>query len=220
MTADGNGEHTLRPHQEVLPPISRSVSSAPEVSNLPQGFLGMAIFARARYASEQKQIEAYNRLVDAKNALIRSLNVQQSLAVEYAIAAERIRNLDDIREAARIETRNQLAGVRASGELAALRVDVEKERLQLERDQYRQRREALNTTPASSQPRTKATMADSFKQVGGDIEEIEQAYAKLRAEVIGRAGNEANLSEEDRRRLQQFEFLRDNLLNDVMGALL
>jgi hypothetical protein len=190
------------------------------VSNLPQGLLGMAIFARARYASEQKQIEAYNRLVDAKNALIRSLNTQQALVVEYAIAAERIRNLDDIRETARLEVRNQLAGVRAAGELAALRVEVEKERLQLERDQYRQRREALNAPPAASQPRSKATMADSFKQVGDDIEEIEQAYARLRAEVIGRAGSEENLSEEDRRRLQQFELLRDNLLNEAMGALL
>lgn len=213
------GERTLKPRQEVLPPLSRSISSAPEVSNLPQGFLGMTIFARARYASEQKQIEAYHRLVNAKNQLLVALTAQHVLALEYGIAAERLLNVDILRETARTEIRNQLNAMRNAGELAELGAAVEKERLQLELDRYRQQRAALNAPAISREARAKPSMADSFKQVGDDIEEIEQAYARLRAEIIGRVGGEANLTEEDEQRLGQFEMLRNNLLNEVMGAL-
>jgi hypothetical protein len=212
-----DSDEPRRPRQEILPPVSRTITSAPEVSTLPQGFLGMAIFARARYASEQKQVEAYHRLVNAKNALLQALNTQQGLAIEYAIVAEQLNNIDVIRAAARTEVHNRLAAVRAAGELDQLRFDSEKERLLLERDQYRQRRDRLNTPPAP--PRPKESTAEAIKKVGDEIEEIEQAYARLREDFIAKAGGEGNLTEQDRQRLGNFQILRDSLLNDVMGAL-
>ena len=38
-------------------------------------------------------------------------------------------------------------------------------------------------------------------------------------EILKRAGGEQNLTEDQRRRLKQFELLRDKLLNDAMEAL-
>src|SRR4051794_17650050 len=108
---------------EVVPPASHSVTHAPEVGNLPQGFLGVSLFARARYASEQKQFEAYTRLVSAKNALVRVLSEQRKLIEDFEYASERVRHLDDIRETARQDVRNRLATVRAQGE--ALKTETE-----------------------------------------------------------------------------------------------
>jgi hypothetical protein len=209
---------------EVLPPASQVVTHAPEVGNLPQGFLGMSIFARARYAGEQKQFEAYTRLVSAKNALIRVLAEQRRLVEDFEYASERVRNLDDIRETARQDVRNKLQSVKvqsealkAETELTALRAETEKERLLYERDRLRQMREGLNASPKErAAPRS---MADKFKEVGDEIEELERAVQAYRADQIRKAGGEENLSEDAKRLISQFEFVRNSAVNDVMAKL-
>jgi hypothetical protein len=223
MSSDGKDRRVLQ--GELLPASPRSVSLAPEVAHLPQGMLGVGHFARARYASEQKQFEAYTRLVHAKNDLLRALNEQQQLIVGYAVEGERARNLDDLREIARQEIRNQLAAVRQQGEIGALRHETEVERLMLDRDRLRKARQDFNTPPApvpaapQSPPPKKNTLADDFTEVGKEIERIEQAYEKLRAEIIQRAGGMDALTEDQQHRLKQFEVLRNRLLNEAMEAL-
>ena len=91
MTDDTRNKTVLQ--GELIPASPRSVSLAPEIAHLPQGMLGMGFFARARYASEQKQFEAYSRLVDAKNGLLSALTEQQNLIVGFEIGRERARNL-------------------------------------------------------------------------------------------------------------------------------
>jgi hypothetical protein len=206
---------------EVLPASPRSVSLAPEVAHLPQGMLGMGLFARARYASERKQFESYTLLVRAKNDLLRELNEQQRLVVDYAIDGERSRNLDLLREGARQQIRNQVAAIQNEGELAGLRFETEKDRLLLERDRLRKARLDFNAppTPPSGGGGKKSSLADDFNDVGKEIERVERAYEELRAEIVKRAGGEGNLSEDQRRRLKQFELLRNKLLNDAMEAL-
>lgn len=216
--SDDEGEPKRYPAPEVLPPISRSVSLAPEVSDLPQGLLGMSLFARARYASEQKQFEAYRQLVAAKNALVRVLTEQRSVTEAYVIASERMRHLDDIRAVARLEVKARLDGIKAQGELSQLQFETEKERLMYERDRYRKMREGLNAPPPEAGGKT--TFANQFNDVCSEIEELERAFEDYKAEVIARAGGEGNLSEDELRRLGQFEMVRDSALNDVLGKLL
>lgn len=217
MTDDTAQKRVL--HGELVPASPRSVSLAPEVSHLPQGMLGIGLFARARYASEQKQFEAYSRLVYAKNDLIRALNEQQSLLVGYALEKERALNLDDLRATARQEIQNKLRNVRQEGELSGLLFEAEKERLLLETARLRKARVDFGAPPATPAPNKKTSLADDFNDVGHEIEKIERAYEELRSELIKRAGGEQNLTEDQRTRLKQFELLRDKLLNEAMEAL-
>lgn len=219
--SEGKSEKPVAINGELLPATPRTVSLSPEVTHLPQGAFGMSLFARARYASERKQFEAYTQLVSAKNTLLRALAQQQDLIVEYGVAAERARNLDDLREIARLEIKSKLARIRGDAELGSLRFETEKERLLYERDRLRKAREALNAPPVEPKPAApKPTMAEEFEALSKEIEEIEGAYSRLRADIVNRAGGEANLTEEQRQRLGQFELLRDKLLQDVMQVLL
>lgn len=220
MTDSTHGRRVVE--GELLPPTPRAVSLAPEVAHLPQGMLGISLFARARYASEQKQFEAYTRLVSAKNGLLRELQEQQRLLVEFAVQAERAQNLDDLRDIERQKIRNELAAIRREGEISNLRHETEVERLQFERDRYRKARMDLHPPPSSPPPKPKPqpTMAESFRDVGKEIEEVERAFEELRTAAIREAGGEEHLSPAVRDRLRQFELLRDQLINEAMGALL
>lgn len=208
---------------EVLPPNPRSVSLAPEVSHLPAGMLGMTLFARARYASEQRQFEAYSRLVYAKNGLLRALTEQKQLMVNYALEDERAQNLDSLRAIARLQIGGQINEILRKGEIDALRHDIELERLMLDRDRSRRAREDFNVPRAPSDApmssTKKPTLADDFGKIGKEIEEIEQAYEQLRSDIIERAGGEDRLTGDQRDRLRSFEMLRDKLLNEAMTAL-
>ena len=42
----------------------------------------------------------------------------------------------------------------------------------------------------------------------------------MRSDIIGRAGGEHNLSDEDREQLSRWELLRNKLLNDAMEVLI
>jgi hypothetical protein len=205
MTDDTRDKRVLS--GELLPASPRSVSLAPEVAHLPQGMLGIGLFARARYASEQKQFESYSRLVHAKNDLLRALNEQQALIVDYAIEGERARNLDDLRAIARQKIQNELAGIRGDAELNGLRFETEKERLLLERDRLRKARLDFNAPPVAptKSPGKKSSLADDFNDVGREIEKVEAAYEELRAELIKRAGGGA---EPDRGPAPPFEAVR------------
>jgi hypothetical protein len=217
MTNDGNGPKRFSA-PEILPPIPQSVSLAPEVTSLPQGFLGMSLFARARYASEQKQFEAYTRLVSAKNALVRALTEQRILTVQYVEASEEVRNLDDVRERARLRMRAEMGALRQSADLAELRFETEKARLEYERDRYRKMRDDVNAPKERATDRPKKSMADAFKEVGGEIDQLIESFNEYRAERIRKAGGEENLTDEERRRFTQWELVINNHINDAMAG--
>jgi len=212
---------------EVIPAGPRNVSLAPEVAHLPRGMLGMSLFARARYASEQQQFEAYTRLVGAKNNLLRALHEQQGLVVAFVEASERASQLDTIRAAARADVRNNLARIEAEGrriargeQLADAQAELELERLAFERDRLRKQRADFSAPPTPSTPRSKESMADRFREVGSEIEDVEKAFEEFRASKIREAGGEDGLSDEVRKQLKQFELLRDRYINDALGALI
>ena len=214
---------------EIIPAAPRSVSLAPEISHLPQGMLGMGLFARARYASEQKQFEAYTRLVDAKNALIQALTSQQGLITAFALEANRARYLPELKEIGRLDIQGTLAAIHRQAALderrfenEKMRLENEQDRLLFERDRLRKARDDFNNPPAPppSVASKKSSLADDFENVGKEIEAIEQAYARMRADIIERAGGEQHLSDDDRERLNRWELLRNKLLSDAMEVLI
>ncbi len=205
---------------ELIPSSPRQVSFAPEVEHLPAGHWGIPLLARARYASERKQFEGYTRLVNAKTQLVRALADQRAAVQEFAWQSERANNLGTIQETAKQSVLNEWAAIHRQGEMAELAADAERERLLLVRDQYRLQREALNAPPAPSPPpKEEETMAQAFARIFKDITEIERVFEESRLEEIRRAGGEQHLSEDQRRRLDQFVLLRDHLVNDIMAGL-
>jgi hypothetical protein len=225
MVSDSDNSTRRLAKAEVLPPLALDASAPMDVAHLPRGVLGVSLFARARYASEKKQVEAYHRLVSAKNALLRAFTEQQGLIQTYAAQAERAYNLDDIRETARLGVRRelmlarqQLAATETEVSLRGLRAELEKESLELELARLRKARAEFDAGPTNSGG--KRTIADKFEDVGKEIEEIEASYEQLRTEMVTRAGGEDKLTAADRHRLGQFALLKEKLLNDAMEALL
>lgn len=225
MSAEKEERRTVT-RVEVLPPTTPSVALPPNVRNLPQGLFGMPLMARVRYASEQKQIEAYQRLVAAKNGLLRSLQEQQGLVEGFAGSAERARHLDDIREAARLDVKTELARARQrhadslnDAETRQLQGEVGKTRLQIELLQLQRERERLENPAAHADP-ARQTVAERFESMRKEVEEIEAAHAALYAKMVAEAGGEENLSAVDRHRLEQFGMMRERFVSSVMEALL
>lgn len=214
MTTSGSGQPPRAPvyQGEVLSPLSGQISSAPDVSRLPQGAFGMAFFARARYASESKQIQAYETLVRAKSRLVEALTEQGRLLEGYALQAVRAQELDTLREIERLKIRAQRADLETATRIAQLRGQIEIEQLE-------QHLANLRKPSAASAPREKPGLADQFVDLGKEIDEIDRAHARLRADLVARAGGEAKLSDDDRHRLSKFDLLREQLLNQAMEAL-
>ena len=223
-------KHSPVSRQEILPPLRQSINSVPDVSQLPPGLFGTSLFARARYASEQKQIEAYTRLVRAKNELISALETQFHLAVSFARAAERAGQMETHRAVGRTQAhlelgliQDQLDGLKERRELTNLAYQEEKEIRLLRIEQAKRAREQFMAPPepaeAPKAPKAPPTTADKIREVGKEIDEIERAFAEERERRTSEAGGEANLSEDARRSLGQFEVMKNNLLNEAMGAL-
>lgn len=237
-------KHSLASRQEILPPLRQSTISVPDVSQLPTGLFGTALFARARYASEQKQIEAYTRLIRAKNELARTLETQFDLAVSFARASGRASQLPTYRKIGESQAhlelgliQEQIDALETRREAAERFSEAQKERRELDNLDFQEQKavrklridqanrahdEFLNPPePPAPPPPPKAppTTADKIRAVGQDIDEIERAFADERQRMIDAAGGEANLSAETKRALSQFEVRKNNLLNEVLGAL-
>ena len=236
--------HSLANRQEVLPPLRQSVSSVPDVSQLPTGMFGISLFARARYASEQKQFEAYTRLVRAKNELASALETQFDLAVSFARASGRASQLPTYVEIGKSQAalelgliQEQLDELKSRRESATLLNEARKERRELENLAHQEAKELrqlrinqakraneefLNPPappPPPPPPKASPTTADKIREVGQEIDEIERAFADERKRMIASAGGEANLSADAQRALGQFEVRKNSLLQEVLGAL-
>lgn len=202
---------------EVLPPLREVAVNPLDVQQLPQGILGSSLFARIRYASEQRQIEAYTSLVASQNALARALNEQGVLVVEHGKLSERVRNLDAIRLTARAQINNELSAILGEGELAALRLEAERERLHLQIEQTRKARSDLNAPPRT--PPAPKTTADLFREAGKSIEDTIRAFEEFKQGKIKEAGNEEALSASDKRLLQSLEVMKNRIVNDIVSGL-
>lgn len=209
---------------EVLPTSPTSPNLPPDVSHLPRGFLGMALTARARYASETKQIEAFHRFVSAKNQLLIALNEQQQGIEQHVRGNARLEHLPAIKAAAGLNAladlelaQQRLAGLRVSGEIAALDRHIERKRKELELARLTKEQEDWEAGRARSNANT---VAERFDQAAKEIDEIEAAYQKRYRDEVARAGGEDRLDAEVRTRLQRWKQLKADLLQNVMEALL
>ena len=234
-------KRSLVARQEILPPLHQTTSSVPDVASLPQGMFGTSLFARARYASEQKQIDAYTRLVRAKNDLVRELETQFHLTVSFARASARAAEMDTHRAVGRSQAHlelglidEQLEALAERREALNYRQDAHKERRELDNLAYqeekelrllrieraRQAREQFLAPPGPAKtPKAPPTMAENIVKVGKELDEIEQAFASERIRRINAAGGEENLSSDERRRLGQFELMKNKALNDIIAEL-
>lgn len=225
MSDENKGSLAYR--QEVLPALGHSVSSVPDVSQLPQGLFGTALFARARYASERKQIEAYSRLVRAKNELLGLLKTQFDLAISFAAASERASQMETYRQIGRTQAdlelgqiEDQLATLRERRELTNLAYEEQKLHSQMRIKRAERELEQLRAEPAPQPPPTSPlTTADKIREVGRQIDEVEHAYTQERERMIRAAGGDEKLSDDARRRLGQFEMVKEKLLHDVLAGL-
>jgi len=205
-------------HGEVIPSGSHALRLGPNAWQLPQGLVrGSSFFATWRYANETRQLEAYNELVQAKNALLQVLHEQIRLTLEFEYVLERWRNVDVLREAARVEAQNQLALVRGQGELQALRIEDERQSLLLSIEQKKKARGDLGIPPAPQQgPKTTAQMVED---VAAEVDEIMKAAKRARDEWVNREGGEGNLNEDARRRLDEFDLACEQAVQQVLGKL-
>lgn len=221
---------SLANRQEILPPLRQSVSSVPDVSQLPTGMFGISLFARARYASEQKQIESYTRLVNAKNLLVSALETQFDLAVSFARASGRASQVPIYREIGRSQAdlefgliQDQIDGLKERRELNNLAYQEEKARRQLRTAQANRALEQFKTPPEPAEvpkaPQPPPTMADKIRKVGMEIDEIERAFTEERDRRVRAAGGEDKLPAGEIRRLGQFELMKNKALNDIIAEL-
>lgn len=186
----------------------------------------MAMFARARYASEARQIECYNNLVRVKSTLLSALNEQQRLFAQYVTQSGELQNLDQLRETGRARVlaglesaKKELRNLEREDRLADARAEAEMARLKFDAERYRKATADL-TRPPDKGGSPRPTLADQLKQAGDDLDQINAAYEELRKREVEQAGGEENLSQNARDRLKQFEMLRDKLLTDALGSML
>ena len=167
---------------EIIPAAPRSVSLAPETSHLPQGMLGIGFMARARYASERKQFEAYTLLVRAKNELMRELTAQQGLITGLALEADRARYLPELKEIGRLDIQGTLAAMHRKAVLDEKHFQNEKTRLENEQDRLLFAGERLQKAradfnnppvPAPTVATKKPSLAEDFENVGKEIDGIQ-----------------------------------------------
>jgi hypothetical protein len=209
---------------ETHPAAAGPVGIAPHISQLPPGRFGMAVFARARYMSEARQIECYTNLVRVKSALLIALNEQQRLFGEYVIQSEELQNLDTLRATVRLRVQvglkaatRDLRAIEREQDLADARAEAEIARLKYETAQARKATDDLGK-PAAPQSR-EPTLADQLVAGVTELDRIDAAFQEMRERKIREAGGEEHLSQEERDRLKQFELMRDNLLNTALTGM-
>ncbi len=165
----------------------------------------------ARASGRASQLPTYRKIGESQAHLELGLIQEQLGELKYR------RDMADlIHEARKIEHAERR-------ELDNLAYQEDKALRKLRLDQInRSHNEFLNPPPPPPPPpRPKAppTTAEKIRAVGKEIDEIERAFVEQRDRMIAAAGGEANMAADARRALGQFEVMKNNLLNDVMGAL-
>lgn len=188
-----------RPLQgQVLPPLREDLQ-------LPPAPLRIPLLARMKYRSEERQIEAYTRLVAAKNLLLSVLDDQRLLLIAREISIERMDNLSSIREIERLKIRNELKLLEKDAELEELLRSVQIEELRVRLGQAKRLNAELeNPTP----PPPKRTVAEQIEEALVELREVDDLFNQRRDELIKAAGGVANLSEDERQTLERLEILR------------
>lgn len=234
-------QRSLVTRQEILPPLPQTITSVPDVASLPPGLFGTSLFAHARYSKEEKLFAAYTRLVRGKNELLRELETQFHLTVSFARASARAAEMDTHRAVgtsqAHLELgliQEQLDALAERREALNYRQDALKERRELENLAYQEEKErrllSIEQTKRASEaflappepakaPKAPPSVAENIVKVGQELDEIEQAFARERDRRISAAGGEENLSVDERRRLGQFELMKNKVLNDIISEL-
>lgn len=183
---------------QVLPPLREDLALPPAPLNIP-------LLARMKYRSEERQLEAYARLVEAKNALLDVLQRQRELLEAREISIVRIENLDKLREIERLKIDNRLTLLLKDAELEGLRKGVEIEELHVRLAEAKRRRAEIES-PAP--PAEKPTMGKRLATALENLREVDDVFKRQRAELIEAAGGEDNLTNDERQELERLEILR------------
>jgi len=158
-----------------------------------------------KYRSEERQLQAYARLVEAKNALLDVLQRQRELLEAREISIVRIENLDKLREIERLKIDNRLTLLLKDAELEGLRKGVEIEELHVRLAEAKRRRAEIES-PAP--PAEKPTMGKRLATALENLREVDDVFKRQRAELIEAAGGEDNLTNDERQELERLEILR------------
>lgn len=183
---------------QVLPPLREDLQ-------LPPAPLSIPLLARMKYRSEERQLLAYTRLVEAKNALLGVLQRQRELLEAREMSIVRIENLDKLREIERLKIDNRLTLLLKDAELEGLRKGVEIEELHVRLAEAKRRRAEIEN-PTS--PPEKQSMVKRLAGALENLREVDDVFKRQRAELLQAAGGEGNLTDDERQELERLEILR------------
>lgn len=187
---------------KVLPPLRDPLP-------VPSAPLGIPLLARMQYRSEEAQIRTYNRLVDAKNALLQALQQQRELLEAREISLERIGHLDDLREIERLKIETQLGLLRRDAELENLRKSVEIEELHVRLADAKRRRADIENPREQPEPPPKPSIAKKLDAIATQVDEIDGVLQARREAALERVGgDESRLTQTDRDELDRIETAR------------
>lgn len=189
-------------------PIYRGEVLAPENGRVPLAPFGIGAFAIARNWSERRQLESYNRLGQAKNALLRVCVEQRNLLIDLGIAAERLDNIDAIRRGERLRIHNEVAQRQLEADISGLQASVQIENLKADLAEAKQRRERIENPGAPPPPPQKKSEADKLAEALAGINELDGVMKAQRAAFVTARGGEENLSPDDRCVLEKLDVAR------------
>lgn len=196
-------------------PISRQALRPPPAP------LGIPLLAEARNWSERKQHESLAKLDAVINARLGLMLEQEGLLVRLAewreIAAGRLGKLPTLRAMEEQRIEDEWDAMRDASRARKLRSQIEIMMLERELIEARRIRDEAENPQA---PQAPPTLADRLREAFAKNDEIEAMFRARQQAIIEAAGGEENLTDEDRRRIDQLEVearvLSERLTSDLL----
>lgn len=197
---------------QVLPPLP--------AHRFPPAPLGIPLLALIKNSWDERQLDSYTAVEEAisrhLDVLRGQVELKGRLMETHARWEGRLSRIDKIRDIAAAEVDEELDTVQRRARLNAKREDLELARLEYELKAARKASDDLDKVPAASASRT---TTEQLEAALGEVKEIETALDGYIAQLLERAGGEAELSEDERRHVDMVRMLKANKVADLYDRL-
>lgn len=202
----GGGEPKKVPGGKVLPARRAAIGLPPTTQVVP-------FWERLGLRSQSKTVDAYRKVAEAENALMRALDDGNRLRVQLEISSVRIDNLEALRRTEELKIANELAALTRHAQQERLRNEVEVEELKLRLVVAQKAREALENPPATPEEKSdKRTMAERLRDEIAALREREQV---LIASLLGERSEDL-LSADERDLIDDVRLSTRNLIKSLI----
>lgn len=202
---------------QVLPP-------QPRAGHLPATRPGIPLLVEVRNWSERKQVESLVKLERARNELGGLLVAQYELVGALRKARERelaqLEHLPTIRAIEEHRVLDELDQLREATTARKLRAQIQKLDLERQLIEARRARDAAKRPPAPPAAPVRVSTEDRIKTRLEEIDGIERVFRERQEAIVKSAGGEDNLTEDDRRRLDQLDVQLRTMLERLQEELL